>query len=167
MSDLKSKTTKTTKTEIIMNKENLPRFEIAALLIGELLVSLAVVGVFLIIGKFSYSVATGVLLGSAVTVLNFLILAISTSRALDKVMARRPEGEMDEDEAAEFAAKNQNEIQNAVKISYLVRTFTMLATLVVAFLMKEHFNVIATVIPLIMFRPIISISELFKRRKGK
>ena len=60
-----------------MKNKNLPLYETAFILIGEIIVSLIVCGVYLIIGKFSYKVITGVTLGTAVTVLNFLFLAIS------------------------------------------------------------------------------------------
>ncbi|MBQ8689824.1 MAG: hypothetical protein IJ515_05630 [Clostridia bacterium] len=149
-----------------MQKNKLPLFEIAAMIIGELLVSLIIIGVYLIIGKGSvhYSVITGAALGSVVTVLNFLFLAISTNRAVDKVMAERGDGEMDEEEAAEFAAKHQSSIQAAAKISYVIRTLTMVATLVLAFLLDNAFDLIATLIPLLMLRPILMISQLIGKR---
>lgn len=152
-----------------MQKSKLPLFEIAALAIGEIIVSAIICGVFLIIGKGSlhYSVVTGALLGSIVTVANFLFLAITTNRAIDKVMAERGDGEMDEEEAAEFAKEHKNSINNAVKISSIVRSIAMLVTLVLAFLLKDVFNVIATLIPLAMFRPILTASQIILTRRKK
>lgn len=150
-----------------MKKNNLPLFEVAALIIGEALVSLAVIIIFILLKKFSYQVVFGTLLGTAVTLINFAILSATANRAIDRAMQNRPEGELDEDEAAEFAAKNQNQLQNAMRVSYLIRTATMVATLVLAFLLKDVFHVIATVIPLIAFQPIIAISTILKRRVGK
>ena len=150
-----------------MDKNPLPRFELWAIIIGEILTALVTCGVFVILGKFSYTVINGVTLGAAVTIINFLILSVTATRALNKVLMRRPDREMDEEEAAEFAAQNQAEIQNAVKISYIIRTFTMLLTLVLAFILKNWFDVISTVVPLIMFRPIITVAALIKRRHEK
>ena len=88
-----------------MKKNSIPIFELLALLIGEAAVSLITVLVFTVIGKFSFAVIFGLILGTAVSIINFIILSVLASRAVDRVMARRPEGEMDEEEAAEFAAK--------------------------------------------------------------
>jgi len=155
------------KQDIIGMKNNkLPVYEIASIIIGELITSLIVCGIFLIIKKFDYSVALGTLLGSAVTVVNFIFLIITTNRAIDKALAERGEGEMNEEEANEFAAKHQAELQAAVKISYIVRTLSIVAALVISFLLEDVFNVIATLVPLIMLRPILTVSQLIKKKKG-
>ena len=149
-----------------MKKSKFPLYETAALIIGELICSALVCGVFLFIKKFDLSVALGTLLGSAVTVLNFLFLTISTNRAIDKAMADRGDGEMNDEQAAEFAAKHQGKIQAAAKISYTVRTASVAAVLILAFLFDGVFNVIAAAIPLLMFRPILTLSQLVKKNKA-
>ena len=82
-----------------MQKQKLPVREITVLVLGELLVSLIIVGVYAVLNKFSYAVVAGALLGSAVTVFNFVFLSISVNRAIDKVMAQRGDKEMSEEEA--------------------------------------------------------------------
>ena len=149
-----------------MQKKNMPIAEILFLIFGELIVSLIVAGVYLLLQKFSYAVVTGCLLGSAVVVLNFVILSVSVNRAIDKVMAERGDGEMTEEEAAEFAAKNQIALQRASQGSYLLRQVLMLGVLVSAFLLGDWVDVIATVIPLLMFRPLLSICGLVIKNKG-
>ncbi len=153
-----------------MKNKNLPFYETAFILLGEIIVSLIVCGVYLIIGKFSYKVVTGVTLGSCVMVLNFLFLAISTNRAFDKAVEMRGGKEMDEEEADKFTEAHTAELNNAVKLSFIIRTFTMLAALIVAFILDE-FDVIATVIPLLMLRPIIMVEALlrekFKKKEDK
>lgn len=134
--------------------------------LGELLVSLLIVGVYLLIDKFSYKVVTGVLLGSLVTIINFLILSISVNRAIDKYIEKRGEGEMNEEEAKKFAEENAAAVQFAATGSYVARTLIMLGALVVAFVVG-HFDVLATLIPLIAYRPIIYVSELLRKRKEK
>ena len=73
---------------------------------------------------------------------------------------------MTEEESEAFIKEHQARIQNKIKLSYIIRTFTMLATLVVAFLVN-CFAVIATLIPLVMFRPITIIAALIKRKVTK
>ena len=147
-----------------MKKTKLPLYETLAMIIGEVITSLIVCAVFLIIKKFDLSVLSGVLLGSLVTVANFIFLMVFTNRAIDKAMAERGDGEMSDDEVAEFTAKHQANIQAAVKLSYVIRTLCIAASLVVAFLLDGVFNVIATVVPLLMFRPILTVSQLIKTK---
>ena len=148
-----------------MKKDKFPLYETASIIIGELICSLIVCGVFLIIKKFNLSVALGVLLGSAVTVVNFIFLIVSTNRAIDKALAERGEGDMNDEEAAEFASKHQGKIQAAAKLSYILRTASVAVTLILAFLLDGVFNVIATAIPLLMLRPILTVSQLIKKER--
>lgn len=133
-------------------------------LLGELLVAALTVGVYLLIGRYSYRVAAGALLGTAVTLANLLLLILSTSRAVDRAMAARGTGEMSEEEIERFTRENQAGITAAVKLSFLIRTLTMLGALILAFLL-DHFDVIATLIPLLALRPLLMLQELIDRRK--
>ncbi len=150
-------------------KSNL--FEILLILMGEFVVCLITAGVYLVIelaadnNAFTFKVITGLLLGTAVVILNYLFLTLSVNRAIKKVMALRPEGEMTEEEIVEFANKNQVTIKNAATLSYIVRTLSMLATFILVFVfLDEYFAVVATVVPLLAFRPIIMVSEFFRKR---
>ncbi len=142
----------------------LPLFEISILALGELIASLLITLVFLIIRKFTWSVVFGSLLGSAVVVLNFLWLSISVNRAIDKALMERPAGDLDDEQIEAFTAKHTAAVQNASKLSYIIRTATTLLTLVLAFLLDDVFNVIATLIPLLLLTPILTVSEFIKRR---
>lgn len=145
------------------NKNLIPFRETAIIALGEAIVSGIIIAVFALLGKFDHTVALGALLGSLVIVLNFLFLSISTNKAVDKIMALRPDGEMDDEQAAKFAQENAVRLQATVKLSFIIRTLSMLAALVVAFL-TGVFNLIATVIPLLMLRPIIYVTEIFRRK---
>ena len=80
-------------------------------------------------------------------------------------MALRPEGEMSDEQIMEFAANNQGTIKNAAAFSYIFRTLTMLLTFILAFtILRRWFAVLATVIPLLAFRPIIMVGEFFRKR---
>ena len=151
-----------------MKKNNVALRESAFVLLGEAIISLLIVAVYLVIGIFSdevviYKVVTGVCLGSLVTVLNFLFLSLSTNSVIDRFLEARGDKEMTEEEADAFAAKYQAELQNKAKLSYIIRTVSMLAALVLAFLV-EQFAVIPTLIPLFMLRPIVMVRGLIGRR---
>lgn len=146
------------------NEKKFPTSVVLGLILGEAAVSLIVTGIFWLLGKFTLSVVWGALLGSAVVVLNFVFLSLSVNRAIDKVMAEMPAEEMDEEMAAEFAEKHAMSIQNAAKLSVIVRMASMLAVLVIAFIL-EWFNVISTLVPLLMFKPILMLDQYIKGRR--
>ena len=171
-----------------MNQKKLPVREITLLAIGEVLVGAIITGIFLLIGKFNYTVPLGSLLGGAVTVFNFVFLSIAVNRAIDDAMkvyearqaekskaaeeaaAPAPEADAEgeepyDDEAAKFARENAAKITNAIKLSYIVRTASVVVTLAVAFITKQ-FNVIATVIPLLCLRPLLTLSEILRKKGG-
>lgn len=146
--------------------------ETLMILIGELIVSLATVGVWLLIdiffeGVFDYTVITGLALGTAVTVANFLILGITVNRAVDKFLRERGESDMSEEEADAFAKQHMSSVQVAASGTYIMRTLLMLGALICAFALGDFFDVLATVIPLLMYRPIIYVSEFFRSKSNK
>ena len=145
--------------------------ELGLLSLGELVVSvITVLGYFLISlalesVEFSWRVVTGALLGVAVVVANHTFLIISVNRAVENYMALRGTREMSDEEAEQFARENSLPIQNSIKLSFIIRTVTMLLTLVLAFLI-EWFNPIATAIPILAFRPILYVIEIIKGKKS-
>lgn len=155
----------------MQNKTKLPLFEVVSMIVGEIITSAAVVAVFMIvnlIGKqplLHYSVVLGVLLGSLITVMNFILLSVLTTRAVNKALADRGEAEMTDDEAAVFAKEHQAKLQLAMTVSYVIRIATMVAALIVAFIFKDVFNPIATIVPILMLRPILTVTQLILRKK--
>ena len=147
-----------------MKNKNSGLSEILSLCVGEIAVSALTVLGFLLLNLFTYKVITGVVLGSLVAILNYAFLVITLNRAADRFMELRGEGEMDDEEAEKFAAEHAMEFQNISKLSFVIRTFTMLGALVVAFLTKQ-FDVVATVIPLLCFQPILIISQSLKNKR--
>ena len=152
-----------------MKKNNAWIKETVILLIGEVIVSALVIGGYAV-AKFAFQYDTnmlravlGALLGTVVTVLNFFFLSLSVNRAIDRYVELRGSREMTEEEAAQFTAAHSMEIQNTVKTSFIVRTVTMLIALVLAFI-SDWFAPLATAIPLLAFRPILTLGELIRRR---
>ena len=146
----------------MLNKEKLPVSEIIALAVMECICVLAVVLGFLAVDisgifeyTFSYTVLTGALLGAVVSVLNFLFLCNAVNRGIDQFLELRGDAELDEEQAAAFAEKHSAIIQGAVQKSMIVRTASIAAVLIVAFI-TEWFDPIATVIPILMYRPLMT-----------
>ena len=112
-----------------------------------------------------YKVILGALIGAAVTVGNMLILTLNVNGAVNRYLELRGTREMTDEEAEKFASENSIIIQNAMKRSYIIRTLLMVAVLVGALLLP-WFNALATVIPLLAYRPIMYVSELMKKRRS-
>lgn len=151
-----------------MNDQKIPVTELIFTAMGEAAVSALTVAVYMIIGKYNYTVLCGVLLGSAVILLNFIFLCVAVNRAVDEVLSDRGSAAMDDEEAAKFAAEHKGRLSKAIQLSNTARTFSIVAVLIAAFLIG-HFDVIATVIPIAAFRPILMlaglVSGISKKRK--
>ena len=133
------------------------------LALGEVIVAVLVSLVFLIFGKLNYTVPLGALLGGAVTVINFLILSVSINRAINGYITERGDKEMDEEEAEKYAKEHGMAVQNAMTKSYLLRMALMIGALVLA-MISGWSSPLATVIPLIMYRPILYVTEFIKAK---
>ena len=133
---------------------------------GEAIVSLIVILIYTALGKFDWIVVAGVILGSIVTIINFLILSYSVNKALDKFIDLRGDEKMNEEEAKAFAKANTLKVQNAVTKSYVLRTALMMGSLVLAFITKL-FNPIATLIPLVMYKPLLYATQFIKQKRGE
>ena len=140
--------------------------QILLLALGEIIVSVLICLIYFLVGYFEFQVVWGALLGSGVTIANFALLTISVNRAVDKYLELRGSREMDDEEAEKFANEHAMAVQNAATRSFIIRTVSMLATLVAAFLLTSWFSPLATAVPLLMFRPLLYVLELI-RKKGE
>lgn len=150
------------KTETTKNKYT----DVAYIAICEAVAAILIIAVYAIIGRFSLKVAAGALLGAAVATVNFLILTVSVDRTIKKFLDIRGDKEMDEEEARAFAKSNSLKVQNAMTKSYILRTVIMIGTLVVAFITKL-FDPLATLIPLLLYKPLIYLIEVIKKKRGE
>lgn len=151
-----------------MKDSKFPFKDIAAVAIGEIIVAVLTVLGYLLVSlftdvTFTYRVITGAVLGCTVTVLNFLFLTLSVNKQIDSFVELRGSREMDDEEAAKFTNKHSLAIQNSIKLSFIIRTVTIFASLIVAFI-TDWFDPIATVIPLIAYRPVISVSAVLMQK---
>lgn len=147
-----------------MNDKKIPVVELILLCIGEAAVSALTVIFYFLIGKFNYTVITGVILGSAVIMLNFIFLSLAINRAFDGILAERGAGSMDEEQAARFADEQKSRLSRAIQLSNTARTLSIVAVLAAAFFTGQ-FNAIATLIPIIAFRPLLLLCGLVKKKE--
>lgn len=119
--------------------------ETAIVLLGEVLCSAAMVGIFALLGKFDRTVLLGAIVGAALATLNFLFMAIGASLAADK-------------------AENQNVKggQAMIQSSYLLRMVVLFLVLF-AFVKSGLCNVFTLVLPLAFVRPVITVAEFFRK----
>ena len=158
---------------------------------GEIICSAIVCAVFLLIERYDFTVLLGTAIGSVAIILNFLFMSIAVNRAIDQAFALRdnyvdepePEAPANEgceaaeteseqeasteklDAAMRFANEQAVRVNRISKVSYIARTATLLVLLVVA-LITKWFNPIATVIPMLAFRPIIMLEGLIRHKIG-
>lgn len=131
--------------------------------VAELVVCALTVLVYYLIGKLAWPVVSGALLGLAVMVGNFVALAIVSNRAVDSCLAERREGELSEEELAAFVAEHQARLKLRIRLSQNVRMFMMLALLIVA-LVTPWFDAIASLVPMLLFRPILMLMGLLMKK---
>ena len=161
---MKSPTKQSGETIIKMKKSNYR--DTLYLAIIEIIVSVFTVIGYLALGMFDWSVLSGALLGALVTVINFLILSFAINNAIDKYMNQLDGKKLDDEEAEAFAKANSVKVQAAVSKSYALRTLLMVGTFVLAFISKL-FDPLATLIPLLMYKPAIYAVEFIKKKRGE
>lgn len=120
--------------------------ETAFVAVGELICSAAMIGVFAAFGYFSMNVLWSALAGCAVMTLNYFFMAVTVSQAADRAQGG-----------------DAQQAKKMVQMSSTVRLVCMGVILLVG--IKLGANVIALVLPLAFLRPIVMLSEFF-RKKG-
>lgn len=150
------------KKETLKNKYK----DVVYIAICEALAAILIILAYLLIGRFNLTVATGALLGAAVASLNFLILTVSVDRTIKKFLDIRGDKQMTDEEVEAFTKANSLKVQNAMTKSYILRTVIMIGTLVIAFITKL-FDPLATLIPLLLYKPLIYVIEIIKKKRGE
>ena len=117
--------------------------------LGEAIGVAVMIGIFALLGSFDTSVLLGGIVGGAVAVANFLVMAIGVNIAADKAQQQDVKGG-----------------QAAIKGSYALRMVGMVIVLF-AFAKSGLCNVIALVVPLIFVRFTLTLQEFFRRKPGE
>ena len=120
--------------------------ETALIAAGEVICVALMYAVYALIGKFSFSVVLGGLVGLLVATGNFFALAMVATLASDRAEAGDP-----------LAG------QKLMKSSYPIRLLVMAGVLILC-AKSGIFDVIALVVPLLFVRPILTIAEFFKKK---
>ncbi len=117
--------------------------ETGFVLVFVLIFSVLMESVFLILGKWDYTVLLGNVLGAVAATGNFLLLGITVQNAL---------------------GKDEKEARNRMKLSQMMRLFMMFIVALVAYLVPV-FEIIAVVVPFIFPRIAIALRYFFIKKK--
>ena len=131
-----------------MNSRTFIMRETLYLLLGELLCSAIIVGIYALLGSLKPNVIWGVLVGSVLSTANFFMLGVSADAAADKAQEQNVKGG-----------------KSLMRMSYQVRLIVMFVILF-AFAKSGLCSPLAMVLPLVLFRPILMVIE-FLRKPGE
>ncbi len=125
--------------------------DILIVALGEAALAVLMLGVYFLIRKMSLLVGIGALIGVLLAVGNYVFMAAGVLSAAKKAEA-----------GDELGAKR------VITISRLVR-YLLLFGILLAVVLSKRFELpemIAMLIPLVLFRPILSLGELFRKKEG-
>lgn len=105
----------------------------------------AMFGVFALLGRFDRTVLLGGIVGGALAILNFLFMAINASVAADKAVRQDVSGG-----------------KALMQTSYIMRLIAIFVILLVC-VKSGACNAIASVVPFLFIRPVITIAEFFRK----
>lgn len=122
--------------------------QVLTVLIGELILSALMVGIFAILGYFDLSVVLGAAAGAVIATVNHLVLVWGVLAASAKAEKQDVKGG-----------------QALVQMSYMGRLIALFLILVLC-AKSGIFNLVALVIPLAFTRPILTITDHFNKKGG-
>lgn len=131
-----------------MDNRNYIFKQVLSVLIGEVILSAAMVGVFAVLGSFDWSVVLGAAVGAVIATVNHLILVLGVMAASDKAEKQDVKGG-----------------QVLIQMSYMGRLIGLFVILVLC-ARSGVFNLIALVLPLAFSRPILTVAEHFHKKGG-
>ena len=117
----------------------------ALLSLGQLVCVAAMIGIFVLLGYFNYTVALGGAIGAILAIGNFFFMAIGSNAAADKA----------EDQDVKTG-------KALMKSSYGMRML-IIGVLLVVFAKSGHCNVVALACPLLFSFPILMVLEFFRK----
>ena len=132
-----------------MDSRKLVFRETAVVAIGQVICVAAMIGICALLGIYSRAVLLGGIFGGILAVLNFFFMAISAMMAADK-------------------AEEQNVAGGklTVQLSFIVR-MAVLFIVLFALIKSGLCDSLASVLPLVFTRPILSIGEFFRKSGEK
>jgi hypothetical protein len=124
--------------------------QLVGVCIGEVICICLMLGVYAIIGRFTVKVLLGAVCGGVLSLLNFLFLSITVSRAADRA------------EKTGEASKAKLSVQSSSVIRMLV-----LAVAYIAILKAGLCEPIAAILPLVFVQISITLMEYFRKDGGE
>ena len=115
------------------------------ILIGVVVLTAIMFGVYALLGRFQWAVLWGGIVGAFLSVGNFFFMAVSATLAADKAEKQDISGGT-----------------NVMRASYPVRLLVVGAALLICGF-SGYFDVIALVLPLAFVRPVITLSAFFRK----
>ena len=109
----------------------------------------AMLGIFALLGKFDTSVWLGGIAGGVLAVANFFFMAISATVASEKAVAQDVKGG-----------------QLTMRLSYMAR-MAVIFIILFALVKSGACNVLTAVLPLVFTRPILFVTEFFRKSGEK
>ena len=117
------------------------------LIVGELICVGGICGVYALLGQFDAAVLLGGFVGAVLAVGNFFLMAVAADHAADQAVEQDVKGG-----------------KSTIKLSYTLRLIVIFAVLFV-FAKSGVCNVLAMVLPLAFVRPILMVTEFFRKEK--
>ena len=145
------------------------RQETARIAAGTAVLTVIMVAVFLILGRFDWTVITGALLGYLAAVGNFFLMALTVQKAADEM---KPTGapdpiETDGDEAEEKdvpLSEDAKRGKQRIQLSYTLRMFG-LAAIAILGVTLPCFHSVAVLLPMLFPRIVIALRGAMQSSK--
>lgn len=148
------------------------RTETLRIAAGTSIFTLLMLAVFLIIGRFDLSVLLGALLGSAAAIGNFFLLGLSVQKAAETMNGvklpsyEEAEAGLEEGQEAETAVTPETrQAKQRMQLSYTGRML-MLAAVGILGLTLPCFHAVATVLPFLFPRIVISLYGILMKKES-
>jgi len=120
--------------------------ETGIIALGQLICLALMLGIYALLGYFTVKVLLGAIIGTVLAIANFFFMAVGASLAADK-------------------AEQQQDVKGGtalIKSSYVIRLFIIFLILF-ACVKGGVCDALASVLPLVFIRPIITIAEFFRK----
>lgn len=131
-----------------MESRNFVFRETAAVAIGQALCTAAMIGIFALLGKYDTTVLLGGIVGALISTANFFVMSFVVTLAADKAEAQDVAGG-----------------QKLIQLSYMIRMAGLFLVLILC-AKSGMFHVLALALPLVFTRPILTVTEIFKKKGG-
>jgi len=122
--------------------------ETGIIALGQVICVAAMLGVFMLLGRFDMSVLLGGIVGGILGVVYYMTMVICANIAMKKALDQDVKGG-----------------QAVMQLSQLLRMIGLFAVLVACALTKQM-NLLALALPIVFVRPILGVADMIQRKGG-